>query len=757
MGTIGRLLIFLFFCGFLGNLSAEKFLLSDVKVFGNSNFDAEMIVANSGLQIGFETSTDELKEVVRRLDSLDLFEDIEIVREGTTLLIYIKENKLIDKIVFKGNLKIDSKTIKAEVGTLPSYAKHKVSQMVEKINYLYQKKGYLSVGIRHEVVQSDLNPQKVNLIFRIHEGKKAVIRQISMRGNEAFGARKLKKIIRSREFMFYNLLSDAVIFNDDLLMLDQELLRMHYMNHGYYNFQVKNVYVESNDDKSKFFVTYDLEEGHRYRIGQVNFDEQLWAVEGLQSQCAVLSNMIFNQNFIDNNVLHMIDFLNDHGFALADIKVNYDVDEENRIVNVNFSFVENAQLNIRNINISGNSSTQDHVIRRRLEIEEGQQYSKKKIVRSKNTLNSLGIFKDVNLYNHYDGKNLDLQIDVIEGNTTSVNIGGGYDTSRGLIGNFNINEKNFRGLGQSLSLDINKNISDLDVMCDFFEPYISAKWSGGLGLFAYLRDRDNRYHKNLFTKKTKGYYGSVGYQISNHWLLSLNHSFKINEISDVSKNSSTFIKQQQGKYSVNTVGHKIRFSNTDNSYYPTRGFDLSFGQNLAIPWGEARFLKNDFSGYFYKTLKKGIIWQTVFKAGYIRGYSKKKVRIEDRYFLGSDEIRGFDFQGIGPRDAASKDALGGQQYVLLKLQLERNLPFLREIDLKASVFVDNAILHKLENLTSAPGLNIVANDSSIRCSVGAGLSWMTPFGSMRVDYGIPVHYDKNDRVKRFRFIVGGEF
>lgn len=755
--TIRIILLLLFLSGNF-NLHAEKFTISYIKVYGNVNIDPEMIILNSGLERGSEVDSEDLRDVIRRLDGLDLFSEIEIVRDETELLLYVKENKFINEIIFKGNAKVDKKTINKEIGTIDAYSKHKISRVIDKINAIYLKKGHLNVHISHEIAAFYNDPQRVNVIFHINEGKKARIRKISITGNENFGAKQLKSVIQSREYAFYSLFNQATIFSDDIILYDQELLRIYYMNNGYYNFKVNNVFLESNKDKSAFFVTYDISEGEQFVVGDVTLDEKLTAVEGFEGLVLVKSGQIFNQNLVDRNVLELIEFLNEKGFALADIKTDFDLDEETLKVNVRFKFMESEVMQVREINISGNSLTKDHVIRRRLEIDEGEQYNKKKLIRSKHILSSLGIFESVDVYNKYDGTNLDLHVDVNEAQTTSLNVGGGYDTMQGVIGYLNVSESNFRGLGQSVSLDLNKNVSDFDVDLSFHEPYISEKFNGGFGLFSYNRGKGRNKHNTLFTRRANGYHSHLGYKINQKISLIFNHGFKLNNIDDVSPNASLLIREQEGKYSVHSVGYGVRFVDLDNGFYPTNGYNINFRQNAAILGGDARFVRNDVSAYLYKNLKYGLVWQTVAKAGYIFGYDDKSVRIDERYFIGSNEIRGFDFQGIGPRDGRTKDALGGQKYALLKLQLEKGLPFLKAMDLKASVFVDSATLWGIKDLTTTTTSNIVGNNSLIRGAVGIGLSWMTPFGQMRVDYAFPFRYAKEtDERKKFRFIVGGEF
>lgn len=752
-----RILLLLLFLAGSFNLCAEKFTISDIKVYGNVNIDPEMIILNSGLERGSEVDSEDLKDVIRRLDGLDLFSEIEIVRDEAELLLYVKENKFINEIIFKGNAKVDKKTIKKEIGTIDAYSKHKISRVIDKINAIYLKKGHLNIHISHEIEAVENDPQHVNVIFHINEGKRARIRKISIIGNENFGAKQLKHVIQSREYAFYSLFNQATIFSDDILLYDQELLRIYYMNNGYYNFKVNNVFIESNQNKSSFFVTYDISEGEQFLVGEVILDDKLKEVEGFEELVLVKSGQIFNQNLVDRNVLDLIEFLNEKGFALADIQNDFDLNDEDLKVNVRFKFIESEVMKVREINISGNSLTKDHVIRRRLEIDEGEQYNKKKLIRSKHILNSLGFFEGVDIYNKYDGTNLDLHVDVKEAQTTSLNVGGGYDTMQGVIGYLNLGESNFRGLGQSLSLDLNKNVSDLDVDLSFHEPYITEKFSGGFGLFSYNRGKGKNKYNTLFTRHANGYHSHLGYKIKPKISLIFNHGYKINNIDDVSANASRLIRDQEGKYSVHSVGYGVRFVDLDNGYYPTNGYNISIKQNAAIWGGDARFVRNDLLAYVYKNLKYGLVWQTVAKAGYIFGYQDKNVRIDERYFIGSNEIRGFDFQGIGPRDSLTKDALGGEKYVLLKLQLEKGLPFLKAMDLKASVFVDSATLWGIKDLTTNTTSNIVGNHSLIRSAVGVGLSWMTPFGSMRVDYAFPVKYGSFDERKRFRFIVGGEF
>lgn len=756
---IVRILLLLFFFIFSNSdLHAEKFTITDIKVYGNVYIDSEMIILNSGLERGSEIDSEDLKDVIRRLDSLDLFNDIEIVRDDSELLLYIKENKFINEIIFKGNAKVDKKTLNKEIGTIDAYSKHKIANIINKIEAIYLKKGHLNIYITHEIEAVDGDPQRVNVIFHINEGKRARIRKLSIIGNDNFGAKQLKHVIQSREYAFYSLFNQATIFSEDILLYDQELLRIFYMNNGYYNFKVNNVFIESNADKSSFFITYDIDEGEQFLVGDVILDKKLKEVDGFEELVLIKSGQVFNQNLVDRNVLELIEFLNEKGFALADIKTDFDLDEEKRKVSVKLNFTESEIMQIREINISGNSLTKDHVIRRRLEIEESDQYNKKKLIRSRHVLSNLGIFENVDIYNKYDGMNLDLHVDVKEAQTTSLNVGGGYDTLQGIIGYLNISESNFRGLGQKVSLDLNKNVADFDVDLSFHEPHIiTEKFSGGLNLFSYNRGKGKNKHNVLFTRHTNGYSSHLGYKINQNIGLRINHGFKINNIDDVSAKASRLIRDQEGKYSVHSVGYGVRYMDLDNGYYPTNGVNIGFNQQIAIPGGDARFVRNDLSSYLYKNLGYGIVWQTVAKAGYIFGYNDKGVRIDERYLIGSNEIRGFDFQGIGPRDALTKDALGGEKYVLLKLQLEKGLPFLKTMDFKASIFIDSATLWGVKDLTTVSSTNIVSNNSLIRIAGGLGLSWMTPFGSMRVDYAFPVRYSNFDERKRFRFIVGGEF
>lgn len=738
-------------------LAVETNRVADVTIHGNQRIEQSTIQSYLGIQPGANVGQYELDNALRRLFETGFFSDVQILPKqtanGTLLDVRVAENPVINQISFEGNKNIEDKDIQAELELKPRviYTRTRAQNDTRRVLDLYRKQGRYSATVEPKLIKRDQN--RVDLVFEINEGPTAKVERIGFVGNNVFSAEDLRNAIRTSERRWYKFLSSDDTYDADKLQYDQELLRRYYVSQGYADFQVKSAVAELTPQKDAFNITFTVEEGDKYDFSTIDVQSALKGVNGaeLLPQVTVHPGEVYNATEVENSVDAIVKNLGDRGYAFIEVNPDFKRDPANKKVAVTFQIKEGPKVYVERIDIKGNSRTLDKVIRREFRLAEGDPYSTSKLARTQERLNNLGYFEKVNIANK-PGSAPDkavLDVDVTEKSTGELSLGGGYSSVDGALADFGIRETNLLGNGQDLRLRAMIAVRRQQYDIGFTEPYfLNREISAGFDLFKTAQDFSQQ---SSFDRESNGGRLRMGYALTEHTRHSFNYTLDDTTIRNVAATASTFIKQQEGSTLTSSVGQSLSYDTRNNRFDPSSGVLLSIRQDVAGAGGDTHFLRHEGDAAFYYPFAKQWTGSLSASAGYIHGLGED-VRIQNRFFIGERQIRGFNTAGIGPRDTSTKDALGGNAYYVGSAELLFPLGLPEEMGFRGAVFTD--IGSEWDTSDKGP---TVEDSNTMRVSSGVGLAWTSPFGPIRIDFAKALVKQKEDETQLIRFSFGTRF
>lgn len=729
--------------------------IGGLRVEGNQRIESRTILSYFGLKAGDSFNQSDVNTALKNLYVTGFFSDVKLLREGSTLIIQVTENPVISKVAFEGNDRIETKDLEKEVELKPRsiFSKEKVQSDVKRILDIYRRSGRYNASVEPKIIEQSEN--RVDLVYEITEGPVAKVQKISFIGNDHFDSDTLRKAIRTEETAWYKFLSDNDKYDPDRQQFDEELLRRFYNNEGYADFQVTSANAELSPNKDAFYLTYVVEEGAQYTLSDVKIDNELKETgENIDLQPLITSKTgsTYDASKVEDTVLAMTNELGNHGYAFVDVHPKLDRDKEKKTAVLTYEIKPGPRVYVERINITGNVRTLDEVIRREFRVKEGDPYNTAKLQRTEQRLNNLGYFEKVDVKNE-QGSAPDrtvVNVDVKEKSTGEINLGAGYSTTDGVLGDFGVAEHNLLGRGQDLRTNFTLAARRRQAQLSFTEPYfLDRELAAGFDVYRTYVDFTRQ---SSYVSDTEGLKLRANYALQEHLQHGVYYNIFQNKISQVPSFASLYIREQEGKNVNSAVGQTLAYDMRDNKFAPTKGYYLSIAEEVAGLGGNSKYLKHEAkASYYYSFLPK---WTLGFmgSGGLLVGSGDRGIRINDRFFLGGDDLRGFQNAGVGPRDISTTDALGGNQYYVGTVEMRFPLGLPEEIGLSGAAFTDVGSLWNINE----HGPTIYDN-SAPRVSSGVGVLWNSPFGPVRVDLAHAIKKEQPDRTQVLRFGFGQRF
>ena len=731
--------------------NAENLYLKNIDVEGLQRVEKETVLSYLNLKKGSNVSQDALDSSFKRLYDTGLFSDISFdTTQKNTLKINVKENPVIDKRAFDGNDKIDDKVLEKEVqlGPRSVYDKAKVQQDVQRILNVYRKTGRYSVTVEPKIIERDEN--RVDLIYEIDEGAAAKIDKINFLGNKHYSNSDLRDEIMSKESRWYRFFSSADNYDSEKMDYDKEMLRRFYTNRGYADFEVDSAVAELSSDNKSFILTFSLDEGTRYKINKISIESELpdVNVKPLYKDLEIDEGDWYNADDIEKSITEMTESVNKQGISFVDIEVEPIRDAENGKMDLIFHVREGERIFIDRINITGNSRTLDKVIRREFRVDEGDALNYSKLRASRRNVENLNFFSKVDIQTTPTGADkADLDVNVEEKSTGYFNVGVGYSTTNGALLRFGVTENNFRGRGQELGFNVGLSQRTKEYDISFTEPYfLNRRLSAGVDLFMTDEDYED---ESSYDTATIGGRTRFGWNYTDDLYHYTRYTLSETDIKNVKSNASKYVKAEKGKATTSAVGQTLVYDKRDSMINTKEGYYLSFGNDWAGLGGDVKYNRFDAKAYKYYTLADYYTFKFFANGGYIAGYGGKDVRLSDRYYLGGNTLRGFEYAGIGARDKQTKDALGGNWMVYSGVEMTFPIG-LDELGIKGRTFYDMGWLGKPDGINSRD----VNYSDKMRSSVGFGFDWLSPMGKVNIDFGFPITKERYDEKEVFRLNFG---
>ena len=762
--------------------AAQAQSVQSIVVEGNRRVEAATIRSYFHGGPGGQLSPGAINEGLKALYATGLFSDVRISRAGGRLVVTVVESPVINQVAFEGNKKIKNEQLQAEVqskarGTL---SKPVVQSDVQRIIEIYHRGGRFDVTVDPQIIELPNN--RVNLVFNIREGEKTGVKLIRFVGNHAYSDHRLKGVIKTSESGWFSFLQTTDIYDPDRVEADRDLLRRFYLKHGYADVRILSAVGEYDPAKKGFVVTFTVDEGPKYHFGTVNVISNVNVISpaALRSGLKVSSGAVYNADLVQKSVETMTIEAAKHGYAFATVRPRGDRDFQKHLINLTFVVQEGTRAYIERINIRGNTRTRDYVIRREFDIGEGDPYNRALIDRAERRLKNLDFFKTVKITTE-PGSAPDrvvVDVNVEEKSTGQFSVSGGYSTADGFISEVSIAERNLMGRGQFAKATVTYGQFARGFDLSFVEPYLLGyRMSGGVDLYARQNLATNY---ASYETKTAGVNLRLGFALTEELSLQPRYSIYRQEIGvpgTFTDCNGTFtnaclsngeaslaVKQaaDAGAVLVSSVGYTLAYNTLDNVKNPSTGMFISLKQDLAGVGGDVNFLRSSIDTRNYYEVLPDVVGVVHLQGGHVTSYGGEQLRMLDHFFMGPNLVRGFEPNGIGPRDItpnSTQDALGGTLYWGASAELQTPLYFLpKEIGMILATFADAGSLWDYRGITSFENQTMdVADDNFVRTSVGIGIIWDSPLGPLRFDLAYPLTKKSYDRTQIFRFSGGTKF
>ncbi|MEP3438698.1 MAG: outer membrane protein assembly factor BamA [Hoeflea sp.] len=753
---------------------AEAAVVSRIDVRGNSRVDASTVRGNLTIRPGASFDNNDIDESVKRLFATGLFSDVQISVSGSSLVVTVAENQIINQVVFNGNKKLKDHALKGVVQSrqLGAYNDLIIQADVQAIRDAYAAIGRSDTVITTRVVP--LEGGRVNLAFEINEGDRTKISSVNFVGNQAFGDGRLADVITTKRSGMLSFLTRKDVYDEDKLRADEELLRRFYYNRGYADFRVISSFAELDEANNEYVVTVTVEEGERYVFGDVTIESTVPGIDtdSLKGLIETRSGSVYSAKDVEDTILAISDRVATQGYPFATITPRGDRDYNNRTISVVYLVDEGTRAYVERIEIRGNTRTRDYVIRREFDLSEGDAFNQVLVRRAKKRLENLKFFSSVDISTQ-PGSQPDrvvLIVDVKDQSTGEFGVGGGYSNNDGFTATIDITERNFLGRGQFIRASVGGGEDTREYNLSFTEPYfLGYRLAAGFDLF---KTTDTGY--DGFEEDIQGINLRIGAPITEN--LYLTTAFKFTETTYNDYGTLTLAQipsapelaavsrtVANGSHQIGALSYTLTYNTLDDQVLPREGLAARITQEYAGLGFDSEYIKTIAKASYFHMLSEqaDVIGNLTVGAGNIVS-TGDDLRVFDHLFIGQETIRGFETRGIGPRvfnGTTYVGAAGGTTYFNGTAEISAPMPLVsRDLGLRFNVFADAATLYGNDISAADFGTQtLVGSDMEWRASVGIGITWASPFGPLRVYYAEPVVKESFDEVKEFGFGASTRF
>jgi len=723
-------------------------LVKEIAVQGNRRVQEAVILGRVTLKINTPFVANRTAEDIRAIFSLGFFDDVQVRVEdfegGVKLTYVVTERPFVRDVLFSGNKKQDATTllekIDLKLGTV--YNPVEVNKAGDKLKDFYETEGYYEVGITPEVEK--LADGDVTVTFKIAEGRRINIEQIIIDGTQGLTPKQVRAAMETQEREFYILRGTV-----QRQRLDEDIDRIIqlYNDHGYVQARVEKSEINVDRENARATVRVVVVEGPQFKVGGVDVTgNSILPVEEIRKRIQLKSGDVFSRTKLRDSVTGVTDLYSAIGRASADVSPNTMQDTPNRLVNVVFEVVEGPETYVERINISGNTRSEEKILRREIPMAEGDLFTTQKLTRAKQRLTNLNYFDKVEAKT-VPGSSKDkivVNIDVTEKPTGLFSIGGGYSSQDGVLGTLDLSQRNFLGKGWEVFLRLRGGERLQTGTIGFTEPWLFDRpLAAGFDIFNTRRILPD------YTVNSLGGDVRLGHPLGEYSRWNALYRVSQDRISDVNALGSPELLSEEGTHLTSLVGLSLSRDTRDSVFDPTRGGTASIGLDFAgVGFGE-RFVRGVFTTTYYQpTPWLDHVLSFRLMAGYAIGWDKDPVPLFERFYLGgSNSLRQFKSLQVSPKDSTGT-RVGGNAELLGTIEYQIPLFF----GIKAAIFYD---VGNVWGPDISAGSKIDPTD--LRHGAGLGFRWNSPFGPIKVDYGIKLDQKKGESFGSFNFSAGSSF
>ncbi|SFZ79360.1 outer membrane protein assembly factor BamA [Chitinimonas taiwanensis] len=739
----------------------EPFVIKEIRVEGIQRTEAGTVFNYLPVKVGDRMDDEKAQAAVKALFATGFYRDVRIEADQDVLVVALDERPVIAAIQINGAKEFESdQLLKAlrENGLAESrtFDQSVLGSAEQELKRQYYSRGKYSVQIKTTVTRLERN--RVSIGFDISEGLVATIKQINLVGNETYKESELKDSFQLNTGGWFSWFTKSDQYSKPKLQADIEALRSFYLDNGYLEFNINSQQVALSDDKKDMFLTVNLEEGKQFTVSAVRFAGDLIVPEAeLAKLVDIKPGEVFSRAKINAATEQISDRLANEGYAFANINAVPEINQEKSQAAFTFYVDPGRKTYVRRVNISGNTRTRDEVIRRELRQLEAAPFAGWKIKRSKERLDLLGYFSEVNIDTPLVADStdqVDVNVTVVEKQTGNIQVGAGYSQSEGMVLSGSIAQANIFGSGKYLKLELNTSSSSRVYALSFTNPYATPD-GVSRGFDIYKRSYDASESST-----------SIGAYLNDTVGLGMRWSVPVSEYDSVNfgltgeRSKLTVYQNSPQRYIdfVNKNGDtNLTFLGTagwardtrDSALFPTRGRLMTVSGEVALPGGDIQYAKLTAQHQWFVALNKTFTFLWNVEAGIGKGYSGDTLPFYSSFFAGGvGSVRGYESSSLGRVDSAGNN-LGGNRRLVSNLELLLPMPGMKnDKSVRLSAFVDGGSVW-------GEGQKFALDD--LRYSTGVALSWLAPVGPMKFSYAKPLNAKADDKLERFQFSLGQIF
>ncbi|MBI5141928.1 MAG: outer membrane protein assembly factor BamA [Nitrospirae bacterium] len=723
-------------------------VVKSVMIEGNRKIDSASIGARLATKTGDALSMDSVRDDIRALYGIGYFDNIKVDIEeydgGVRLHYAVTEKPSIMKVEFAGNKEVSTEKLQEQISvSAGAMADGKlIDDNTSRIVAHYEKEGFWDIEVFP--ILNLISKDAAVLTYNIKEGDKIKVREITIEGNSGIETGAIRNVMQTETAGIFSYFTSSGRYVGSVMRDDLERIKDLYHNNGYISVQVHRSEPDVSEDRKSMAITIKINEGAQYSIGKVSVSG---AVKMPSSEIEALlktkSGQLFKRDVLRSDVIAVTDYYADKGYAFTDVVPDISLREKEKLVDLVMLIDEKSLVRVGRVNILGNVSTRDKVIRRELRLDEGDTYIPKLLRRSYQRINNLNFFEAVELVPNPKPTEglMDLTIKVKERATGSLNMGGGYSSVDGLMATVDVTEGNLFGRGQTLKVSSEVSHKGNSYSVSFTEPWLMDK-----PLSLTTKVYDTRHEDLYYNRHAKGLGLTMGKQLSEYVRGSVGYSFERATISNISDSASNEIKAQDGTKDTSEISASLSRDTRDNYLNPREGSKYSIYTTLAGLGGDNYFTRTviDSSWHWPLFTESALSFGT--RIGFAKGIESRELPLYERFYVGGmNSVRGHKYGAAGPLD---KDGgkLGGNKELVFNV--EYIFPLAAESRLYGVLFFDSGSALREDQDFIGPDL---------REGVGAGFRWISPIGPLRLEWARNVDPRAGEDVYMWEFTFGTFF
>ena len=742
---------------------AQNYQFGSVSIEGNKRIESGTILTYAGIARGESVSAGELNEAYQRILASGLFETVEIVPQGGTLVIKVAEFPTINRISFEGNQRLKDEELASFIKLKPRlvFSPTQAERDTATLTAAYAENGRLTAKITPRIIRRSDN--RVDLVFEVFEGGMTEVSRIGFVGNQVYSDRRLRRVLESKQAGILRAFVRKDTFVEDRLQFDQQVLRDFYLSRGYVDFRTTSVNAEIARERDGYFVTFNVEEGQQFSFGAVTTVSEIAEVDAevFQDILKIREGDVYSPSVVENAIARMERLAIREGQPFLRVEPRITRNDRDLTLDVEFVLARGERIFVERIDIEGNATTLDRVVRGQFRVAEGDPFNPREIRESAERIRALGFFTDaqVNAREGSSPNTVIVDVDVEEKPTGSLNFGGTFSTDNGFGIVAQYTETNFLGRGQTVRFRASGATDNTDYGLYFEEPAFLGR---DVKFFFDVSLRETE-SDNANYNTSRGLFATgLEFPLGERARLGLNYKFDATEMSvDSGTALGTVLTTEIGleRRSHSSVGYSYEWDSRRISLDNDEGLRFLFSQDFGGIGGDDTFVKTKAKLVAQtRVFNEEITLRATLAGGAVNfSNSGPGSRATDRWLFEDDIVRGFAADGIGPRDYDTangiNDALGGNMFATAKFEALFPLGLPEEYGVTGGLFYDIGNVWGLDNI----GANTLYESGSFRHTAGVSIFWTTPVGPMRLNWSKALEKEEFDEEQTFEFTISTEF